>query len=146
MTPQVRLRDTTAADVEIFHRHRQEAEAARRANIPAPDHGTYVDYWAEHILGDESADVQTVTADGQVVGNVLAWWRGDRRYLGGWFTEACWGRGVGTRALELFLARERTRPLHADTDLGNLAAQRLMERCGFERTGTDGESAAYVLR
>ena len=73
MTPEVRLRDTTVADVDIFHRHRQEAEAARRANIATPDHGTYVDYWSEHILSDESADVQTVTADGQVVGWSSSW-------------------------------------------------------------------------
>jgi RimJ/RimL family protein N-acetyltransferase len=43
---------------------------------------------------------------------------------------------VGTRALRLFLEREQTRPLHADPFSGNAASVRLLERCGFDRTGT----------
>jgi len=145
MTGDVRLRDTTPADVEIFHSHRLQPEAARRANIAAPDRQVYLDYWAEHVLGDDTVLVQTVLVDGEVAGNLLAWWRDDRRYLGGWFSQDFWGRGAGGRALRMFLAREPIRPLYADTDIVNTASQRLMESCGFERAGIRETSVEYVL-
>ncbi|MEU8608881.1 GNAT family protein [Actinoplanes sp. NPDC048791] len=146
MTGDVRLRDTTPADVEIFHSHRRQPEAARRANIAAPDRNVYVDYWAEHVLGDNTVLVRTVVVDGEVAGNLLTWWRDDRRYLGGWFSQDFWGRGVGGRALRIFLASEPIRPLYADTDIVNTASQRLMERCGFERVRVQETSVEYVLR
>ena len=70
----------------------------------------------------------------------------DRRYLGGWFSQDFWGRGVGTRALLLFLEREPVRPLYADTAVTNTASRRLLERCGFQRTGLHDTSLEYVLR
>ena len=146
MAGDVRLRDTTAADVEIFFAHRQQAAAVGRARLPTPDRRAYLDYWADHVLGDETAHVQTVTVGGQVAGNLLAWWRDDRRYLGGWFSQDFWGRGVGTRALLLFLEREPVRPLYADTAVTNTASRRLLERCGFQRTGLHDASLEYVLR
>jgi RimJ/RimL family protein N-acetyltransferase len=145
MTGDVRLRDTTPADVEIFYTHRQQPEAARRANIATPDRDVYLSYWAEHVLGDDTVLVQTVLVDGEVAGNLLAWWRDDRRCLGGWFSQDFWGRGAGGRALRMFLAREPIRPLYADTDILNTASQRLMERCGFERAGIRETSVEYVL-
>src|SRR5687767_15029705 len=103
MTGDVRLRDTTPADVEVFYTHRQQPEAARRANIATPDRDAYLDYWTDHVLGDDTVLVRTVTVDGQVAGNLLAWWRDDRRCLGGWFSQDFWGHGVGGRALRMFL-------------------------------------------
>jgi RimJ/RimL family protein N-acetyltransferase len=46
------------------------------------------------------------------------------------------GRGIGTRAVTMFLAREEVRPLYADPFSGNTGSVRLLEKCGFERAGT----------
>lgn len=40
-----------------------------------------------------------------------------------------------TRALSLFLARERARPLYAEPFVGNAASVRLLEKAGFRRVG-----------
>jgi RimJ/RimL family protein N-acetyltransferase len=83
--------------------------------------------------------VQTVTVDGEVAGHVVAWWEHNRRFIGYWLGRRYWGRGVGgvgTKALTLFLQREETRPLHADPFAGNAGSVRLLEKLGFERTGT----------
>jgi RimJ/RimL family protein N-acetyltransferase len=74
--------------------------------------------------------------DGEVAGSVVAWWDRDRRFVGYWLGRPFWGRGVGTRALRLFLRREPVRPLYADPYSGNTASVRLLEKCGFERAGT----------
>jgi RimJ/RimL family protein N-acetyltransferase len=67
---------------------------------------------------------------------VGAWWDRDRRFVGYWLGRRYWGRGVGAQALQLFLQRERVRPLYADPFSGNSASVRLLEKCGFERSGT----------
>ncbi|MEV7013010.1 GNAT family protein [Streptosporangium sp. NPDC051022] len=65
----------------------------------------------------------------------MAWWEQDRRFIGYVFGRPYWGRGVGTRALTLFLQREKARPLYADPFVGNTASVRLLEKCGFRRAG-----------
>ena len=73
----------------------------------------------------------------------------DRRFLGYWLGRPYWGRGIGSRALALFLERERNRPLHADPVIGNTGSVRLLEKLGFQRTGTvrhgDNEHVMLVL-
>jgi RimJ/RimL family protein N-acetyltransferase len=107
-------------------------------------------HWATRVLGDPTVFVQTVTVDGEPAGNVVAWWEQDRRFIGYWFGRRYWGRGIGTKAVTLFLAREDARPLHADPFSRNTGSVRLLERCGFLRAGTvwygEHEHLLLVLR
>jgi RimJ/RimL family protein N-acetyltransferase len=93
-------------------------------------------HWATRVLGDPGVFVQTVIVDGAPAGHVVSWWEDDRRFLGYWFGRPYWGKGIGTRALTQFLAREQARPLHADPFVGNTGSVRLLEKLGFQRTGT----------
>ena len=146
----MRLREVEEADVEVFFAQEQDPEAARRANFTPRDHQSFADHWARKILGDPSVRAQTVTLDGATAGNLVAWWQHERRYVGYWLGREFWGRGVGTLALSLFLEQEKVRPLWADTDIGNVASQRLLRRCGFSEMETvrnaDVEYVLLVLR
>lgn len=104
-------------------------------------------HWRERVLGDPTGLVQTVEVDGQVAGNVVAWWDDDRRFLGYVFGREFWGRGIGTRAVAAFLELERNRPLHADPYVGNEGSVRLLERLGFQRRGSEwnGEDEHVML-
>lgn len=74
--------------------------------------------------------------DGEAAGHVVSWTADDgRRYVGYWLGRPYWGRGVGTRALGMFLRLERVRPLYADPFHTNTASVRLLERHGFEHAG-----------
>ncbi|MBB5774788.1 GNAT family N-acetyltransferase [Nonomuraea jabiensis] len=42
--------------------------------------------------------MQAVLVEGEVAGNIVAWWEEDRRFIGYWFGREFWGRGIGTRA------------------------------------------------
>jgi RimJ/RimL family protein N-acetyltransferase len=136
MDDDVRLRDVEGPDLEVFFEQQLDPEAARLANFPSRDRERFMTHWTTRILGDPTGFVQTVTVDGQPAGHVVAWWDRDRRFVGYWLGRPFWGRGVGTRALRLFLEREQTRPLYADPSSGNPASVRLLEKCGFERAGT----------
>jgi RimJ/RimL family protein N-acetyltransferase len=136
MGDEVALRDVGEPDLEVFFEQQRDPEAARLANFPSRDREQFMAHWATRVLGDPTVLVQTVTVDGEPAGNVVSWWDRHRRFVGYWLGRRFWGRGVGTRALRLFLEREQTRPLYADPFSGNTASVRLLERCGFERTGT----------
>ena len=119
---EVLLRDVDDADLEVFYEQQREEEAVRRAQFPARDRNTFLTHWRPKVLGNPTGHVQTVTVDGEVAGNVLAWWQEDRRFVGYWFGQRFWGRGVGTAALRQFLQREQVRPLYAEPFVGNTAS------------------------
>jgi RimJ/RimL family protein N-acetyltransferase len=150
MTDDVRLRDVEDADVEVFFAQAQDSEAARRAQFPSRDRETFMQHWATKVLGEPTVFVQTVTVDGETAGNVVAWWQEDILFVGYWFGREYWGRGIGTKALILFLQREAARPLYADPFAGNIGSVRLLEKCGFQRDGTvrygENEHIMLVLR
>ncbi|MFF7792285.1 GNAT family N-acetyltransferase [Streptomyces sp. NPDC007991] len=148
-TEDVRLRDVVEDDLEAFFAYEQDPEAARRSRFTPRPREAFMTHWKRRVLGDDTNVVRTVTADGDVAGNFVAWWEEDRRFLGYWLGRAYWGRGIGSRALELFLEREKNRPLHADPFSGNTGSVRLLEKHGFRPAGTvrygDDEHVLLVL-
>jgi RimJ/RimL family protein N-acetyltransferase len=145
----VRLRDVVEADLEFFLANEHDPETVRRSRFtPRPRDG-FMRHWKTKVLGDATVFVQTVTVDGDVAGSVVAWWDGDRRFIGYVFGRPYWGRGIGSRALALLLEREQNRPLYADPFSGNTGSVRLLEKHGFHRTGTvrhgDDEHVLFVL-
>jgi RimJ/RimL family protein N-acetyltransferase len=136
MSVDVRLREVVEADLEVFLAQEQDPEAQRRSRFPARPRERFLTHWRTRVLGDPAVRVRAVLVDGEVAGNIVAWWEEDRRFIGYWLGRDFWGRGIGTRALALFLAQETIRPLYADPFHGNTASVRLLERHGFQRAGT----------
>ncbi|MFH9136093.1 GNAT family N-acetyltransferase [Streptomyces sp. NPDC017524] len=147
MDNSVLLRDVEPADLEFFLAYEHDPEAVRRSRFPPREREAFMAHWTSKVLGDPANLVQTVVVDGGTAGNIVAWWDGERRYIGYWFGRPYWGRGIGTRALTAFLERETARPLYADPAAGNTGSIRLLEKCGFTATGTvrHGEDEHVVL-
>ncbi|MBQ1108681.1 GNAT family N-acetyltransferase [Streptomyces anulatus] len=143
----VRLRDVETADLEAFLAYEHDPEAVRRSRFPPREREAFMAHWTSKVLGDPANLVQTVVVDGGTAGNIVAWWEGERRYIGYWLGRPYWGRGIGTRALTAFLELETARPLYADPVAGNTGSVRLLEKCGFVATGTErhGENEHVVL-
>ncbi|MFF6880888.1 GNAT family N-acetyltransferase [Streptomyces sp. NPDC012474] len=145
----VRLRDVVEDDLEFLLAYEHDPEAVRRSRFTPRPRDAFLRQWKTRVLGDDTVFVQAVTVDGEVAGSVVAWWEGDRRFLGYWLGRRYWGRGIGSRALALFLQREHNRPLYADPAGANTGSVRLLERHGFQRTGTvrhgDNEHVVFVL-
>ncbi|MPY61795.1 GNAT family N-acetyltransferase [Streptomyces spongiae] len=144
----VLLRGVDESDLELFHAYEQDAEAVRRSRFPPREREAFMNHWGKRILGDPTGFVRTVTVDGATAGNLMAWWEEDgRRFLGYWLGRRYWGRGIGTRALDLFLREELNRPLYADPFHGNSASVRLLEHHGFRHEGTvrHGENEHVLL-
>ncbi|MFD4528079.1 GNAT family N-acetyltransferase [Streptomyces sp. NPDC058470] len=164
MSDDVGIRDVQVADLELFYEQQLDPEAVRRSRFPSREREVFMTHWTTKVLGDSANFVQTITVAGEPAGNIVAWWedeqdhqtqapqdprRAPRRFIGYWFGRPYWGRGIGTQALALFLALEKTRPLYADPFVGNTASVRLLEKHGFQHTGTvhhgEDEHAMLVL-
>ncbi|MFG2718758.1 GNAT family N-acetyltransferase [Streptomyces sp. NPDC048416] len=136
MDERVCLRDVAPADLEEFFRQEHDPEAARRSKFPPREREAFMTHWTTKVLGDPTVFVQAITVDGELAGNLVAWWDEGRRFLGYWLGRRYWARGIGTRALAQFLELERARPLHADPFAGNTGSVRLLEKHGFRHAGT----------
>ncbi|MFI6353115.1 GNAT family N-acetyltransferase [Streptomyces sp. NPDC050743] len=146
---EVRLRGVTDDDLFVFLAYEHDPEAVRRSRFTPRPRDAFLRHWRKRVLGDPDCLVRTVIVGGETAGSVVSWTEGERRFVGYWLGRPYWGRGVGTRALGLFLELERVRPLYADPFGGNTASVRLLERHGFERAGTvqhgDDEHILLVL-
>ncbi|WP_333773275.1 GNAT family N-acetyltransferase [Streptomyces sp. IBSBF 3136] len=145
--PEVRLRAVTEEDLHVFLVQEHDPEAVRRSRFAPRPREAFLRHWRERVLGDPDCLVRTVVADGEPAGHVVSWTEGERRFVGYWLGRPYWGRGVGSRALGLFLELDRARPLYADPFAGNTASVRLLEKHGFERAGTvrHGEDEHVLL-
>ena len=128
--PDVALRDVRDNDVPLFFEYQRDPEATRMAAVPSRERDAFVEHW-QRIRRDDSVVTQTVVADGEVAGNVLSFLKDGRREIGYWIDHALWGRGVATRAVELFLERLDERPLYGYVASHNAASRRVLEKCGF---------------
>jgi RimJ/RimL family protein N-acetyltransferase len=131
---EVRLRDVRDDDLTIFLEHQADPEANRMANFEAREHDAFMAHWAK-ILRDETTVVRTIEFEGHVAGNIVSWEHDGERDVGYWVGREHWGKGVATAALSAFLDELETRPLHAHVATHNIGSIRVLERCGFERTG-----------
>jgi RimJ/RimL family protein N-acetyltransferase len=133
---EVSLRDVVEDDLPILFEHQQDPGANQMAAFPARDREAFMAHWTG-ILRDDTVIAKAVLVDGEVAGNVGSFGVSGERAVGYWIGRDHWGRGVATTALALFLELEPTRPLTARVATHNVGSIRVLEKCGFRRTGQD---------
>jgi RimJ/RimL family protein N-acetyltransferase len=132
----LQLRDVTEDDLPILFEHQREPEANRMAAFPARDRGAFMEHWRTKLLGNADGNKLAIVVDGNVVGNIVSWRQDGRRLVGYWLGSAYWSRGIATAALAKFLAgTEKERPLYAFVAAHNAGSIRVLEKCGFQRSG-----------
>src|SRR3954453_17300304 len=122
---EVDLRDVVASDLAVHFEHQSDPESARLSVPPARDRAGFDAQWAT-ILEDPAGMVQTVVADGEVVGSVFCFLHDDTREVGYRIGRQHWGRGIASAALRLLLAEVAERPLYATVAEHNPASLRVL--------------------
>lgn len=54
-----------------------------------------------------------------------------------WVDRKFWGQGIATNALNEFLTVEKTRPIFGRVAFDNFGSQKVLEKCGFFKIGSD---------
>ncbi|MBB1285274.1 GNAT family N-acetyltransferase [Flavisolibacter sp. BT320] len=135
----VTLRPTEKTDLVYFFQFQQDKEANHLAAFTAKDPDDEKAYFEKYtrLLQDPTILMQTILVDGTIVGSVSSFTLEGDREITYWIDRKFWGRGVGTTALKTFLAIEKIRPIFGRVAFDNVGSQKVLENCGFKRTGTD---------
>lgn len=136
---QLTLRKTTSADLEQLFIFQQDEEANYLAAFTAkdqPDLTAYLQKFTK-FLSDPTINMFTIWMADTIVGSIAKYEMHGEAHITYWIDKQYWGRGVATNALTLFLTLETTRPLFGAAAFDNLGSQKVMEKCGFVKVGTD---------
>jgi RimJ/RimL family protein N-acetyltransferase len=134
----VQLRDVTRDDLPIFFEQQADAAAVWMVafTLAAADREAFLAKW-QRILDDDRIVKRTILWQGCVAGNVVCFtapYSGNRE-LGYWLGREFWNRGIATAAVGQFIELIDERPLFASVASDNGASLRVLEKCGFARSG-----------
>lgn len=127
------LRKTIAADLDTLFENQLDNEAIQMAAFTPEnphDKELYMQKWLG-IIENEAVNMQTILLDNQIVGSVAHFEMLGEVNVSYWIGKAFWGKGVATKALELFLEQAVERPLFARVAFDNFGSQRVLEKNGF---------------
>ena len=81
--------------------------------------------------------MQTIKINDEIVGSLAKYVMENEAEITYWVDRKYWGNGIATNALTEFLKTELTRPIYGRVAFDNLGSQKVLEKCGFVKVGTD---------
>jgi RimJ/RimL family protein N-acetyltransferase len=147
------LRPTVRADLDALFAMQADPEASVMAGVKPRTREAFDAMW-EGIFANakviprtiewyrggtrESGSGESGTGEigsGEIVGIVNVFQSDGADMVGYTVARRHWGKGIASRALRLFLDEVTQRPLVAEAAADNAGSLRVLERCGFVRTG-----------
>jgi RimJ/RimL family protein N-acetyltransferase len=139
MMSSIQLRNTTESDLDTLFEFQLDEEAnylAAFTSMDYQDKDAFVSKYAK-LLNDTKVNNQTILVDDVIVGSIAKFEMYGDNEITYWIDRKHWGKGIATKALALFLSIEGSRPLFARVAFNNLGSQKVLERCGFEKIGSE---------
>lgn len=139
MLPQITLRPTLESDLETLFQFQLDQEARYLAAFMSKESGDKEAYIIKHshFLKDPSINTQTILVDGVIAGSIAKFVMEGDTEITYWIDKKIWGKGIATAALRSFLSIENTRPIFGRVAFDNIGSQKVLEKCGFVKTGKD---------
>lgn len=135
----VTLRKTELADLDQLFLFQLDPEACYQAAFMAKDHADKEAYITKYtrLLSDPTINNRTILVNGSIAGSVAKFVMEGDAEITYWIDKQYWGQGIATKALTEFLKIETTRPIYGRVAFDNIGSQRVLEKCGFVKIGTD---------
>lgn len=136
---EIKLRPTMLSDLELFFQFQRDEEATFMAAFTAKDpadKAAYLEKWTR-LLDDPTITMRTILANDTIAGSVAKFVMRGEAEITYWIDKPFWGRGIASTAVKDFLKIEKTRPIFGRTAFDNYGSQRVLEKCGFVRAGTE---------
>ncbi len=133
------LRNAKESDLEIFFNDQLDDEASHMAAFTPKDRTdkeAYMTKWKK-LLADNPLNHKTILSGGNIAGSVLTYEMNGEPQVSYWISKPYWGQGIATRSLQLFLEIMQKRPVFGRAASDNIGSIRVLEKCGFEKAGTD---------
>ncbi|RYY72172.1 MAG: N-acetyltransferase [Chitinophagaceae bacterium] len=139
ITPQLVLKRTLEADLPFLFEIQLDAEANYLAAFTSSDFSNKEAFLEKYskFLPDPTKNTQTIFLDEVIIGSIAKFEIEGDAEITYWLDKKYWGKGLATKALEIFLSGEKTRPILGRVAFDNFASQRLLEKNGFTKIGSD---------
>ena len=135
----IKLRPTEIADLDILFQFQTDKEGGYLAAFMSKDptdKSAYITKYTK-LLADPTINNQTILLDNTIVGSVAKFVMEGDPEITYWIDRKYWGQGIATKALSQLLAIETTRPIFGRVAFDNFGSQKVLEKCGFIKIGTD---------
>ena len=154
-TIEVSLRRPTLDDLPAMFEIGADPVACEMAGVKPRTREVFMARWkdvlADPAINSRVIEVSRAGADRpEFAGSISVFQAPEetRDSIGYWIARPHWGKGIASRALEMFLKEEPRRPLHATASVANRASLRVLERHGFRVVGSrmGEETDRYMAR
>lgn len=135
----ITLTETKKEDLNAFFQFQLDKEASYLAAFTPKDPNDKTAYIEKYtkFLSDPAINMRTIKVNNEIAGSIAKFVMEGEAGITYWIDKTFWGKGVATTALKNFLAIENTRPIFGRVAFDNFGSQRVLEKCGFIKTGTD---------
>jgi len=135
----IQLRRTEIADLGTLFEFQLDKESGYLAAFMPKDHtdkAAYINKYTK-LLADPTVNNQTILLDNTIVGSIAKFVMQGDTEITYWIDKKFWGQGIATMALKNLLDIETTRPIVGRVAFDNFGSQKVLEKCGFVKIGTD---------
>jgi ribosomal-protein-alanine N-acetyltransferase len=139
LNKQVHLKRTEKFDLEFLYQFQLDKEAMYLAAFTPKDQTgleAYVEKFTR-FLQEPSIHMRTILVGETIVGSIAKFEIEGNAEITYWLDKNFWGNGIATTALREFLTIENTRPVFGRVACDNIGSQKVLEKCGFVKIGTD---------
>lgn len=136
---EIKLRPTTVTDLDILFQFQLDPDAGYLAAFMPKDFADKEAYLAKYtrLLNDPTVNNQTIISGTVIAGSIAKFVMEGDAEITYWIDKAFWGKGLATAALKDFLKIETARPIFGRVAFDNIGSQKVLEKCGFVKTGSD---------
>lgn len=135
----ITLTETEKEDLNTFFQFQLDQEANYLAAFtPANsnDKNAYLEKYTKH-LADPTINMRTIKVNDVIAGSIAKYVMENEAEITYWIDRKFWGQGIATIALQSFLKIEKVRPIFGRAAFDNCGSQKVLEKCGFVKTGTE---------
>ncbi|MGC4130401.1 MAG: GNAT family N-acetyltransferase [Bergeyella sp.] len=135
----IKLRPAEIADLDTLFEFQLDEEGGYLAAFMPENHKdktAYIDKYTK-LLNDPTVNNQTITLNNKIVGSIAKFVMFGDNEITYWIDKQFWGKGITTSALKKFLTIENSRPIFGRVAFDNFGSQKVLEKCGFVKVGTD---------
>ena len=135
----IKLRPTEIEDLDTLFLFQTDTEGGYLAAFMSKDptdKTTYIDKWTK-LLSNPTVNSQTIIIDKTIVGSIAKFVMEGDTEITYWIDRKFWGQGIATKALSELLTIETIRPIFGRVAFDNFASQKVLEKNGFVKVGTD---------
>jgi ribosomal-protein-alanine N-acetyltransferase len=135
----IELTKTEKDDLNAFFRFQLDKEANYLAAFTAKDPNDKAAYLEKYtkFLTDPTINMRTIKVNDLIAGSIAKFVRENESEITYWIDRKFWRQGIATTALKEFLKIEKIRPIYARAAFDNYGSQKVLEKCGFVKVGSD---------